>query len=120
MFYTYFDEKPSRYFTRIGIAGDSYNPLEVDEGEYSEILQRIVANQRLTFNWSYKNGVNFLSYTFKKQRNISLFKQLILSIVLAFVVSLICSLFPAQGRNFLCDNIIAPLSIQYFDRTYFR
>lgn len=66
-----FTEKITRRFNRIrlelSLTGERFDPFDTGEEEQSEVLRGLLANMGVAPVWQYKNGVNLILFTPKKE-----------------------------------------------------
>lgn len=99
----------NKFGIKIRIASNSFNPFEMGSEEYSDILQSLLSGQGLAFQWSYRNGFNTFSYSFRKKRKHSTIIQLFISILAAAACAGICMLFPEDISEFISERIVGSL-----------
>ncbi len=98
----------SHYRVRVQIASMSFNPFDSEE-EYSEVLQGLLYGQGLAFQWVYRDGINTLTYSFRKKRKNRTLIQLFLSILSAAACAFICYLLPRDISDFITERLIGPI-----------
>lgn len=94
---------------KVKISSNSFNPFEMGSEEYSDILQSLLSGQGLALQWSYRNGNNTLSYSFRKKHKHSTVIQLFVSIFAAIVCAVICGLLPEDISEFISERIVGSL-----------
>lgn len=101
------DIRGSRYRIKVKISSLSFNPFEADDD--GDILQNLLSGQGLALQWSYRDGVNTLIYSFKKKRKNEMVIQLVFSILCAGALSFICYLLPENISTFVSSGVVGPL-----------
>ncbi len=104
------DRLKGRYRVSALVSGESYNPFAENNSEYSEVLQNMLSGQNLSPSWAYKDGINTVSFAFKKKQGHSTLFNLVISILLAIACALIYKFIPASIGDFILNTLIHPLS----------
>ena len=101
------DTRGSRYRIKVRVSSLSFNPFEADDD--GDILQNLLSGQGLALQWSYRDGVNTLVYSFKKKRKNEMIIQLVTSIAAAILFYFICYFLPEGIGTFISEDIVGPL-----------
>ncbi len=91
------------------IAGEPFNPLQKEaDDEFGNWSSALIANADYTPNYAFSNGINTITMRFSK-KGVNPLVTLLLSIGVAFLVSMIRFLLPEETVNYISNSLLTPL-----------
>ena len=107
-----FTLKTRKLMGRIQVAaqvpGESYDPFSSNEDEDNLLLRRLQVDSSSASNWSFRNGVNTVSFVPEKKQKLSSSTKTILAMLLAVPLGMLCGALPEGVRAGLLDGFVSP------------
>ena len=92
----------------IQVTGERFDPFENEEDGDMELLHRIQSVSDSSMGWSYKNGINCVSFVPKRKKKLPTSVRTVIAVLLAVAAALLCGLLPEGARQALLEGFVAP------------
>jgi len=99
---------------RLRLEGEPFDPLEVEEDEFSGWKNKLLAQMETQSTYTYVRGVNTVAFRIVKPKRSPLV-LLLISLAAAVVVGLTGTLLPDNVREIITGNYIAPIASTYLN-----
>ena len=92
----------------VSLTGESFDPFADKEDGDLALLRKLNADSASTCIWSYRNGVNTVSFAPRQERKLSSSAKTIVAIALAVLLGLVCARLPDAVRVPLLEGFVSP------------
>lgn len=90
----------------VSVAGESFDPFAIPEDEEFELLRKV--QMEAENSWSYRSGVNCISFHLKRQRTLSSTQKTVIGLILGVVLGIASYALPDSARVSLLENYAQP------------
>ena len=87
---------------------EQFDPFENAEDGELELLRKLRSISDSSASWSYKNGVNCISFVPKRKKKLSVSARTVIAVVLAIAAGLLCGLLKEATQKQLLEEYISP------------
>ena len=103
------EKRMSREYFVLNVDGAAVDPFD-DLTEEDLLLHNVLESIGCVPTWTYKNGKNGITFSFKKKERLPAWASILLVAILGIVLGLAAHLLPDTPRTVLTDTVMSPLS----------